>query len=152
MNRRHTLKSGRVLLLQLSSFAVSARLRKVVAAELKHVSIGEVTKVAAGLTPEELLAKGDLPLDTLKSLVCQFLASDAVEDALWECMKVCQYGPQGQTEKITPESFEPEDAREDYLPVAWEVMVLNLAPFFKSLDLSSLTAGARQAGSSPPSG
>lgn len=148
MNERKTLKSGKVLLLQLSSFAVSSRLRKAVAVELKAVNLGDVVKMASGLPVEELLVKGDLPIDTLKSLVCQFLASDSVEAALWECMKVCQYNG----ERITPETFEAEDARGDYLPAAWEVMVLNLAPFFKGLDLKSLIGSAPPAASSPASG
>ena len=41
--------------------------------------------------------------------------------------------------KVVKDTFEPEDARQDYLPVAWEVMKLNLTPFFRGLDLSSLT-------------
>ncbi len=148
MNERKTLASGRVLLLQLSSFAVSSRLRKVVMTELKQVNLKDVMKLAGGMTPDQLLASGDLPIDTLKDLVCQFLASDAVESALWDCMKVCQY----QGEKITTETFENEDARADYLPAAWEVMVLNLAPFFKGLNLRSLIPSGPAANSIPGSG
>lgn len=144
MNERKVLPSGAVLILQLSAFAVSARLRKVILGELKQVDVSEVAKIAGGMTPEELLAKGDLPIDTLKDLLCQLLASDAVEAALWDCMKVCQL----QGERITPETFEPEEARADYIPVAWEVTVLNLRPFFKGLALKSLIGNSAAASAS----
>lgn len=147
MNEKKTFASGKAIVLQLSEFRVSARLRKVVAKEIRTIDFKEVMKLAGGLSPEELLAKGDLPIDTLKDLACQLLASDEVEEALWECMKVCQYNG----ERITPETFEPEDARADYLPAAWEVMVLNLAPFFKGLNLRSLIGGGSTAKSSQSS-
>lgn len=133
MNSRKTLKSGKVLTLQIASFAVASKLRQAVAIELKGVNLGETFKIAAGASATDLGGM-DLPVDALKNLVCQFLASEAVERAVFECMKVCQY----QGERIGQDTFEPEDAREDFLPVAWEVMVMNLAPFFKGLDWRSL--------------
>lgn len=132
MQERKILKSGRELKMQMASFAIAARLRKVVANELKGVKLGESFKVSASAKPADLMGM-DLPIEALKDLLCQFLASDAVEVAIAECMACCQYNG----EKITRDTFEPEDARGDYLPIAWEVALLNLTPFFKGIDLKS---------------
>lgn len=56
-----------------------------------------------------------------------------VQEALWPCLNVCTYN----TARITPFTFEPETAREDYLQVAKEALVANLRPFLKSLGSKS---------------
>lgn len=142
MNEKKTLASGNVILLQMASFAVSNRLLKAIALELKEVKLGEALNLSAGMTVEKL-QQIDLPVDALKGLVCQLLASDGVEAALRECMKGCQYNG----ESIGTGTIEPEDARQDYLPAAWEVILLNLSPFFKGLGLKSLAAKPPSTGS-----
>src|SRR4051812_36886787 len=122
MNERKTLDSGSVLTLQMASFAVSSRLVKAVAKEFQSVVLGDDFKLG-GETSIAKLAAMDLPVDGIKNLICQFLGSSAVEAAVWDCMKGCQYNG----EAIGKDTFEPEDARQDYLPTAWEVIQLNLA-------------------------
>ncbi len=132
MNERKTLKSGNVVLLQMASFAVSMKLLKVVVNEVKQVDVGDALKLGGEMKIENL-AGMDLPVDALKNLVCQLLGSDALEMAIRDCMKGCQYNG----EAIKPDTFEDENARADYLPVAWEVIQLNLGPFFKGLSFKS---------------
>jgi len=126
------LKSGRVLAIGLAPFSVANKLLKTIARELASVSfdmdLGNVD--LASIKPRDI--------NTLKNAAFQLLQSDAVEAALSECMKRCTY----EEQKITPATFETEDARADYLPVAWEVMKANLTPFFKNLALPSLGSEA----------
>lgn len=133
MKESVTLKSGAELQLQMATFALSMRLLKSVVNELKAVKLDIMLN---GQLDLKKLQQMDLPIDMLKNACCQMLGSDAVETAVMDCAKVCLYAG----EKITRDSFEKEEARQDYLPCAWEVMKMNLAPFFKGLDLKSLTA------------
>lgn len=122
-----TLKSGAELQVQIAPFAVGNRLLKTVARELAAVDFnmdfGEIdlSKVSAK------------DINTLKNAAFRLLQSDEVEKAVLECMKRCLY--RGQA--IRPDTFEDENARSDYLPIAWEVMKANLIPFFNGLDLPS---------------
>ncbi len=123
-----TLKSGSTLEIGIASFASGNRLMKTVARELSSVSFDFNLSNFSDLSGQDI--------NVLKNAVFQLLQSDALETALMECAKKSLYNG----EKITPQTFEPEDARQDYVPVAWEVMKANLSPFFKGLDLSSLTS------------
>jgi len=131
-----TLKSGRILNLQVAPFAVANKLRKVIAGELKGVDVEfEKLDLKADLTALDSKA-----LNTFKNIVCQLMASDAVEGCFFECAARCTLDGQ----KVTRESFDDPDSRGDFLPTAWEVIKLNIAPFFGSLNLSSLTSGAEK--------
>jgi len=123
-----TLKSGATLDLQMAPFAVSMKLVKALANELKLVNLQ-----LEGLSIEKLKNSG---VEGIKNAVLQLLGSDALELALKPCLERCLYNGT----KITPETFENPQIREDYLPVAWEVMKFNVGPFFKNLGLSSLTS------------
>lgn len=140
MNQVTTLKSGAELKLQIAAFSVSMRLMKAIATELKAVQIDLTLN---GQLDMAKLKEIDLPMDGIKNVACQLLASDAVEMALRECMKCCQY----RGEAIRADTFEDENARGDYLPAAWEVIQVNLSPFFSGLGLKSLTNTAPADGS-----
>lgn len=122
------LKSGATLAVSIAPFTAGNRLMKAVARELSSVDFNLDLKSFDELS--------DKDINVLKNVAFQILQSDAIEAALLECMKKCLYNDQRVTEK----TFEPEEARPDYLPVAWEVMKANLRPFFSGLDLSSLTS------------
>ncbi len=55
--------------------------------------------------------------------------SEMVQEPLWACMSVCTYNGT----RITRDTFDPEEARPDYLLVAQEVLLKNMRPFFQSL-------------------
>lgn len=134
-----TLKSGSILEVGIAPFSAGTRLMKVVAKELSTVSFNLNLSSFAELSGQDI--------NVLKNALFQLMQSDALEAALMECAKKSTYNGQ----KITPTTFEPEDARQDYLPVAWEVMKANLSPFFKGLNLSSLTS-AKPNSDAQPSG
>jgi hypothetical protein len=125
-----TLKSGATLEVGIASFAAGNKLMKTVARELSSVSFD--------LNIADLSDFSGQDVNVLKNAVFQLLQSDALEASLMECAKKSLYNG----EKITLATFEAEDARQDYLPVAWEVMKANLTPFFKGLALSSSTSAS----------
>lgn len=118
-----TLKSGATLELQMAPFAVSMKLVKTLSNELKLVNLQ-----LEGLSLEKIKGSG---IEGIKNAVLQILGSDAVELSLRPCLERCLYNGT----KITPDVFESPQAREDYLPVAWEVIKFNAGPFFRNLGL-----------------
>lgn len=116
----------------MAPFSVASKLRKIVAVELLKVEI-DLGKINLGTEIRNLDGRS---LNTLKNVVCQLLASDAVESAFFECAARCTIDGAA----IKRDTFENPDARGDFLPVAWEVIRFNLSPFFEGLDLSSLTS------------
>lgn len=139
------LPSGAKLELQHAPFSVSHKLLKVVMRELAAVPLGLNIDVNFASDPAALAAllSKDVPLDLLKNGLCQLIASDAIEQALGECMARCLY----EGRAIGKDTFENSNARGDFLPAAWEVMKLNLLPFFSGLLSKSLT-GKNPAGAS----
>lgn len=130
-----TLKSGRTLVLNLAPFSVGSKLFKTVLGELRTINI-DVAKLDMGM--ELNLQKIDPKLiNIMKDAFCEIASSETVEAAFFECAGRCLLNGQ----KITRETFEEPDAREDYLPIAWEVIKFNLAPFFRGL-ASQLSASA----------
>lgn len=80
-----------------------------------------------------LLAKG---LDIVKiadgDIVSAFMALDSSEEvyqAMFDCLKKSTYNNQ----KITLETFEPEDARKDLYDVFFYCLKVNVYPFFKGV-------------------
>ena len=122
------LKSGATLGISIAPFASSSKLLKAIVTELKGVDIELENIDFAKLASQDI--------NTMKNAICQLLASDQLEKAVFECMTKCTYNGS----RIVKDTFEPEDARQDYLPCAWEVIKVNLRPFFSGLDLSSLTS------------
>jgi hypothetical protein len=123
------LKSGAVLVVNMAPFSASNKLLKVVMRELKTVDLELENLDLAKIATQDI--------NTLKNAICQLLASDALEQSVFECMAKCTYNGS----RVVKETFEPEDSRGDYLPCAWEVIKANLRPFFSGLDLSSLGSG-----------
>lgn len=119
-----TLKSGSQLAIGVAPFATGNKLLKTIARELASVRVDFDLSNLSNPTNRDL--------DSVKNAAFQLLQSDAVETVLKECMARCLYNGQ----RITETTWEDENARQDYLPVAWEVMKANLLPFLKSLGLS----------------
>ena len=134
-----TLKSGAILTLSLASFGDSNRLLKTVARELAAVNFDMDVVNFSALSGKDV--------NVLKNAIFQVVQSAELELVLKDCMKKCLYNG---NRIVLPDTFEPEDARQDYLPVAWEVIKVNLLPFFAGLSLSSLTSGSPPSNAPPP--
>lgn len=122
------LPSGAVLKITLSPFAISKNLFEAVTEEIKLLK----------LDPQ-----AELDFDLCKNLFCTGFSSKKIDAALQECMKRATYNGV----KLTEDTFEPEDARQDYVTVCLEVALLNLRPFTKNL-FAELSRIAEKAGSS----
>lgn len=108
------LPSGAELRITLAPFAASKALYQAVLEEVKFLQLTSSTEVDFSL---------------LKDLICVGFSSRKIEQALEECMKRCLYNGM----KITADTFENEDARQDYLQVCFEVGKANIEPFLKAL-------------------
>jgi hypothetical protein len=75
------------------------------------------------------LAKGGLTFEKLKDLFCIACASDEIINAAWPCLRRCLYAGV----KIDPSTFEPSEARQDFLPCMVEIMKDNVLPLLKGL-------------------
>jgi hypothetical protein len=128
------LESGAVLGLQIADFEDAIALHDAIAHEL----IG--TKIEGfdleQMSPADLFTKD---LSAFKDAILRVVSSKTVRDTLFACAASCTYqGPRETSpSRITRNTFQSEGARADFYPVAGEVAVLNLAPFFKSLRLPS---------------
>lgn len=127
-----TLKSGATLQANVASFKAANRLLKAIALELARVNLD--------FDLASLKDIGTKDINTLKNVLLQLLASDAVEAAAIECAKKSLYNGQ----RIIEETFESEMTRPDYLPSMVEVIKVNLIPFFSGLDLALLTSAKPQ--------
>lgn len=138
-----TLPSGAKLAMQTAQWRTVGTLRRSLANQLKAVKLELSSSLVQGfmsvavsenLAPATkqaalLAVLGVEDVDTVKNMVFQLLGSEGLEDAMFDCMNSCTYNGA----RITPNTFESEGAREDFYPIVWEVLKLNLRPFFKGL-------------------
>lgn len=108
------LPSGAELDIKIAPFEKSTALYQSIAEEVRGVTF---------------TASTEIDVNFKKDLFCTFLASKKIEAALWECLAHCRYNKA----KITKETFEPVEARQDYLDVCYHVGEENIRPFVKSL-------------------
>lgn len=125
-----TLRSGATLDVTRSPFVIGHKLFKTVLKELKDVNLKLGLKEGQTIGSLFELELTDEAINTAKNGILTLLSSQEIEDVLWECMARATYN----NKKIDRVLFDDEDIAGDYLEVAKEVMVINLAPFRKSLE------------------
>lgn len=108
------LPSGAVLKITPSPFSVSRALFQALLEELK----------ALKLDPD-----AEVDVNLFKDIFCVGVSSKKIEACLAVCMRKVTYNDL----KIDDMTFEPVEAREDYLAVCFEVTKENIQPFTKSL-------------------
>lgn len=130
-----TLKSGALLQITVAPRKDSSALLRAITRELAKLSIklDEKLDVASFAGP------------AISGLL-QLLQSEDVEKAAFVCMGKCLYNGQ----RITEATFEPEEARPDFLPVVQEVIKANVVPFFANLDWLSWITAAQSSNSQKP--
>lgn len=106
--------SGAKLEITLAPFADAKTLFKACAKEMKGLKIN---------------SQDEIDVNLFKDIFCTGLASDEIEEALWPCLQRCLY----KGHKITRDSFEDENGRQDFYMVCFEVAKANIDPFLKSL-------------------
>lgn len=113
MTKELTLPSGAVLKIQPAPFAEAKALYQAILEEVKHVQISATSDMTS----------------VFKDLACIGFSSRKIEQALDQCFKRCLYN----NLKIDKDTFEPVEAREDYIVVCVAVTKENITPFGKSL-------------------
>jgi len=108
------LPSGVEIQVQPAPFAKAKALYQAVLEEMKGMKI---------------TASDELDTNFVKDLFCGFLSSKKIEDCVWECMASALY----KGVRIDKNTFEPVQAREDYIHACYEVAKENILPFGKSL-------------------
>lgn len=108
-----TLPSGAKLKITLSPFAVSKALYLAALEEIQLVKLDANAEIES----------------IFKDLFCLGFSSKKIEAKLADCMKRVTYNDQ----HITEDTFEPENARQDYMAVQFEVALANILPFTKDL-------------------
>lgn len=132
-----TLKSGNTLELQECEFTDAWNLTQAIARELSHAMPG--LKLDS-LDPKEVLQQ-DIDVGKLFGVMAHIVGSKEVFELVWPCAKACLLNEQ----KIDKKLFTEPSLRGDFLPVVVEIVKLNVLPFMKGLDLSSLIPSTSQA-------
>ncbi len=111
------LPSGAKLKIYPASFEIAKALYQAVLKEAKTIPFTGQTEMA----------------NVYKDLFCVGFSSKEIEAALWACFLKVQYCDSRGELKIDKDTFEPIEARGDYVTVCMEVAKENIAPFVKSL-------------------
>lgn len=115
--REIELPSGAKMRIQVAPFKAAKQLYQMVLKEFKTMEFS--------MTMEHDIL--------FKNLFCSAFSSDAIEAAVWECLKSCTYDTGEGEKKISSDTFEPVEARDDFMLACFEVVKDNIAPFWKSL-------------------
>lgn len=111
-----TLPSGAILKIGHTPWEISLALSEAVAEEFKGVAI-----------------KSDLEMATIyKDIFCTLFPSKKLKECLWKCFERCTYNSGKGDFRIDKQTFEAEEARQDYFTVCLEVGKQNIAPFVKA--------------------
>ena len=108
------LPSGASLKVGLASFEAGRNLYQIIAKELRDLKIDENEEIGANL---------------FKDLFCTALSSKEIEKSIMACANKSLYNGS----KISIETFEPEEARQDYIESLYLIAEVNLSPFGKAL-------------------
>ena len=124
MKKEIKTKGGADLVVRPASLANAINLQNVV---LKEIS---GTGLDIDLDLNKMLG-GDVgkTLNELLPVFVNVCSSEAVQNALFDCLVQCTYN----SEKITRDTFENFEVRGDFYEVLIECAKYNLAPFFKNL-------------------
>lgn len=112
--KTYNFPSGAQLKISLASFEDGKELYQVIAKELKELKIDENEEIGANL---------------FKDIFFTALASKEIEKAILKCSTKALYNGS----KINSDTFEPEEARQDYIECLYLIAEENLRPFGKAL-------------------
>jgi hypothetical protein len=115
--REVRLESGATLRVSPAPFDIAKSLYQALLAEMRSVPVNAQTDMVS----------------IFKDIYCIGLSSKEVERYLWLCMERCQYNSGKGNLKIEPDTFEPVEARADFVQVCMEVAKENVGPFVKNL-------------------
>ncbi len=112
-----TLGSKNVLKIGVIPFDDAKGLYQLLLKELKNVKFASKDEMA----------------NVMKDVFCAGFSSKEVELALWNIFKRCQYCDKRGELRIDKDTFEPLEAREDYIEVCTATITEVVSPFSKGL-------------------
>jgi hypothetical protein len=112
--REVDLPSGAKLQIDLAPFSDSHELLQSLTEDIKGVKIA---------------GTDEIDYNMLKDLFCVALSSKRIQTSLDKCLKRAIYNGAA----ISKETWEPAEARQDYIPACYEVAKENIIPFVKGL-------------------
>lgn len=113
-SKKIKLPSGAELEIWISPFEVAKELYQTLLAEAKDLKLDPNAQVDVNL---------------YKDIFCAGFSSKKVEACIKKCFEKCTYNGA----RIGTETFEPAEARQDFLLACFEVAQENVAPFMKPL-------------------
>lgn len=113
-------------------------LKRVVFKELASAGIDIESFITKAKNDKSLL-DGDFDFNAIIAPIFGLLSSEEIDTAILRCLARCTY----DHEKITAETFEKEEAREDYYHLVLECLRINLTPFFRGLVFGSKATAAQ---------
>lgn len=118
-----TTGTGAEVKIEVADFITSMTLKKAVVEAVKESKID-----IANIDLENLKVGA---IDSILQVILTADCSDKVNEAIFKCLARCKYNG----ERISKDTFEPIEAREDYYEIVIACLKENLAPFFKPLFL-----------------
>lgn len=125
-----TLKSGNVLKLSAAPFIDSIRLTNVVAKAFSQRGLDIKLDRETEISFSGLFSKN--PDAFVKGLM-DIIFEEFVMNLVFKCAERCVYIKKGVSQKITPDAFENEEARNDFYEVMYNIAYENVKPFFGNL-------------------
>jgi len=125
---KHTAPSGAAVEITLSEFQIGFDLMRAVLKAARAGGIG--SKMPEKLSDLAGLANKDVKeIAGFIDIIIDILASKEVEDLIYKCFEKCTYN----NARITRDTWDKEDARGDFLWVAYIVGFENIRPFVSHL-------------------
>ncbi|TDE17716.1 phage tail assembly chaperone [Dyadobacter psychrotolerans] len=116
-----TVPSGAKVVMDIASFEDAMALKNAVEREIKEAKL---SINLAGVS-----STSDLDIGEFLTMAMAVDSSAEVNRCLMKCLMRCTYNG----EKITANTFEPRECRQDYMPIMMQCMKDNLTDFFKPL-------------------
>ena len=137
-----TLKSGNVLKLSPAPFIDAIRLTNIVAKAFSQRGLD--FKIDRDTEVDFWVLFNKNPDAFIKGFA-DIVFEEFVMNLVFKCAERCVYVKNGVSVKITQDTFESEDAREDFYEVMYNIAMCNIKPFFVNLlsVLSQTSATAR---------
>ena len=116
-----TTENGAAIKINVADFMTSMKLKKAVVEAVKESGTD-----IANIDLDNLKAGA---IDSILQVILSCDSSEKVNEAIFKCLARCTYN----SEKITKDTFEPLEARENYYEIVIACLKENLSPFFNPL-------------------
>lgn len=125
-----TLKSGNVLKFSHAPFIDAIRLTNIVAKAFSQRGLDVKIDRDTEISFEGLFNKNP---DAFVRGLCDVVFEEYVMTLVFKCAERCLYIKDGVSQKITMDTFEDDEARNDFYEIMYKIAYENVKPFFANL-------------------